>query len=77
MDRQIGSHAQYECPATDSYPRSLVTVDMGYAEFDEKRMKNMIRQSNRSREVFYGATKWSAKKAAVPFVKVGSGLETK
>jgi predicted RNA binding protein YcfA (HicA-like mRNA interferase family) len=66
-DRQGGSHAQYESVATDEYPRSIVTVDTAYPEFDEKRMKNMIRQSNRSREIFYGATKRSAKKAGVPF----------
>jgi predicted RNA binding protein YcfA (HicA-like mRNA interferase family) len=74
-DRQVGSHAQYECAATGEYPRSIVTVDMGYSEFDENRMKTMIRQSNRSREIFYGATKRSAKKAAVPFVKVESADE--
>ncbi len=69
-DRQSGSaHAQYECPKNDEYPRSLVTVDMAYSEFDDERIKNMIRQSNRSRERFYGATKRTARKASVPFFK--------
>jgi predicted RNA binding protein YcfA (HicA-like mRNA interferase family) len=68
-DRRDGSHAQWECPANDQHPRSIVTVDTSYREFDDGLMRSMIRQSNRSREVFYGATKRSAKKASVPFLK--------
>lgn len=74
-DRQDGSHAQWECPATEQYPRSVVTVDMAYREFDDDIMRSIIRQSNRSREVFYGATKRSAKKASVPFLKPTSSPE--
>jgi predicted RNA binding protein YcfA (HicA-like mRNA interferase family) len=68
--RQAGSHAQYECPRNDQYPRSIVTVDTAYREFDDQMMQNMIRQSNRSREAFYGATKRTARKASVPFLKL-------
>lgn len=67
LKRQEGSHAQYECPANAKYPRSLVTVDMAHKDFDEQLMRSMIRQSNRSRELFYGATKRTARKASVPF----------
>ena len=42
-----------------------VIVDTNYKEFDETRIKTMIRQSNRSREMFYGATKGTARKASV------------
>jgi predicted RNA binding protein YcfA (HicA-like mRNA interferase family) len=68
--RQEGSHAQYECPASAEHPRSLVTVDMARGDFDEQLMRSMIRQSNRSRERFYGATKRTARKASVPFVRL-------
>lgn len=67
--REDGSHAHFECPATNEYPRSVVTVDTGYSEFDESLIKGMIRQSNRSRELFYGATKRTAAKASVPFAR--------
>ena len=63
--REEGSHAHFEAPASESYPRSIVTVDTGYREFDETRIKTMIRQSNRPREMFYGATKGTARKAFV------------
>jgi predicted RNA binding protein YcfA (HicA-like mRNA interferase family) len=66
--RQEGSHAQYEHLADPKHPRSLVSVDMHYREFDDQMMRNMIRQSNRTREEFYGATKRSARRASVPFV---------
>lgn len=68
--RSEGSHAQYEHPATDKYPRSIVTVDTAYSEFDDSLIKSMIRQSNRSREMFYGATKRTARKAAVKFERI-------
>ena len=67
--REEGSHAHFEAKASNPYPRSIVTVDMGYREFDESRIKTMIRQSNRTREVFYGATKGTARKASVTFAK--------
>jgi predicted RNA binding protein YcfA (HicA-like mRNA interferase family) len=67
---EVGTHAQYECSKTSEYPRSVVTVDMGYREFDDGLIKNMIRQSNRSRELFYGATKRTASRASVPFLKL-------
>jgi len=70
--REEGSHAHYECQATGDLPRSIVTVDMGYREFDDSLIKSMIRQSNRTREAFYGATKRTASKAAVKFVKLGA-----
>jgi predicted RNA binding protein YcfA (HicA-like mRNA interferase family) len=65
---EVGTHAQYECQKTDEHPRSVVTVDMGYREFDDDLIKSMIRQSNRSRNEFYGATKRTAKRASVPFL---------
>jgi predicted RNA binding protein YcfA (HicA-like mRNA interferase family) len=70
--RQDGSHAHYEHAVAGVYPRSIVTVDMAYAEFDDGLIKSMIRQSNRSREMFYGATKRTARKASVPFLKLTS-----
>jgi predicted RNA binding protein YcfA (HicA-like mRNA interferase family) len=69
LAREEGSHAQYECLATAEYPRSIVTVDTGYSQFDESLIKSMIRQSNRSRAMFYGATKRTAMRASVEFVK--------
>jgi predicted RNA binding protein YcfA (HicA-like mRNA interferase family) len=68
---QEGSHRHYEYGADGVYPRSIVTVDMACKEFDDYLMKSMIRQSKRSREIFYGATKRSAKNASVPFIKIG------
>jgi predicted RNA binding protein YcfA (HicA-like mRNA interferase family) len=68
--RTQSSHEQYECPARDGYLRSIVTLDTNYREFDETRIKTMIRQSKRTREVFYGATKGTARKASVPHVKL-------
>jgi predicted RNA binding protein YcfA (HicA-like mRNA interferase family) len=59
--RQDGSHAHYEHAPAGEYPRSIVTVDMAYSEFSDDLIKSMIRQSNRSREVFYGATKRTAR----------------
>lgn len=38
-DRQDGSHEQHECPAIAEFPRSVVTVDVGYKEFDTKMMQ--------------------------------------
>ena len=76
-DRTESSHAQYECGARDGYPRSIVTVDTNYREFDESRIKTMIRHSNRPREVFYGATKGTARKAAVKFMKLTPSTDPK
>jgi predicted RNA binding protein YcfA (HicA-like mRNA interferase family) len=64
---QVGSHVQYERAADGKCPRSVVTVDLGVREFGDFLIKNMIEQSNRSREEFYGATKRTATRAAVPF----------
>jgi len=68
--REESSHAHFEATASRSYPRSIVTVDTGYREFDETRIKTMIRRSNRTREVFYGATKGTARKASVRHMKL-------
>lgn len=65
--RVESSHAHYEKDACPRYPRSVVTVDTNYKEFDESRIKNMIRQSNRTREDFYAATKSTARKASLSF----------
>jgi|SRR5580698_871044 predicted RNA binding protein YcfA (HicA-like mRNA interferase family) len=75
-DRHVGSHEQYVCEASEKYPRSIVTVDTSYPEFgDIKLMKSMIRQSNRTREEFYGATKKTAQKASVKFVKLSTSTD--
>ena len=72
---QEGFHAQYECPAARTFPRSVVSVDMACKDFDDFLMKSMIRQSNRSVAEFYGATKRSARKANVPFLRVAGSPE--
>lgn len=61
-DRQEGSHRHYELVASGKRPRSIVTVDMSVDSFDKFLIKSMIRQSNHSREDFYGATEKTAKK---------------
>jgi hypothetical protein len=53
----------------------VVTVDMQKQDFDDYLMKSMIRQSKRTVEEFYGATKRSARKASVPYLKVGVSPE--
>src|SRR5580704_15576301 len=63
--RQEGSHRHYERPADGLRPRSVVTVDMTEKEFDDFLIKSMIRQSNFTREQFYGATRRTARKASV------------
>ena len=68
--REESSHAHFEAAASGPYPRSIVTVDTGYREFDESRIKSMIRQSNRTCEMFYGATKSTARKASVQYAKL-------
>jgi predicted RNA binding protein YcfA (HicA-like mRNA interferase family) len=75
LRNQEGSHAQYGCPATEKYPKAVVTVDMQKQDFDDYLMKSMIRQSKRTVEEFYGATKRSARKASVPYLKVGVSPE--
>ena len=68
--RVESSHAHYERVACTRYPRSIVTVDTNYREFDESRIKTMIRQSNRTREEFYGSTRGTARKASVQVLKL-------
>lgn len=63
--RQEGSHRHYERQKDDTHPRSIVTVDMTVKEFDDFLIKSMVRQSNFTREQFYGATKRTAKRASV------------
>jgi predicted RNA binding protein YcfA (HicA-like mRNA interferase family) len=62
FDRQCGSHANYELAGSESKQRRVVTIDLHVREFDEDLIKSMIRQSGRSREEFYGATKRTAKR---------------
>ena len=73
--RQDGSHAQYEAAAGRGYQRSIVTVDTARREFDDYLIRSMIAQSNRSREMFYGATKRTARKASVPALKISTTNE--
>jgi predicted RNA binding protein YcfA (HicA-like mRNA interferase family) len=74
--RVESSHEHHERPACPLYPRSIVTVDTNYREFDESRIKTMIRQSNRTREEFYGATKGTARKASVQFLKLAPSVDS-
>jgi len=74
--REEGSHAQWLCERTDKYPRSIVTVDTGYSDFDSSLVKTMMRQSNRTREEFFGADKVTAKKASVKYLKQSMPLES-
>lgn|ERR1035441_7876959 len=64
---QTGSHAQYFRPARGKRRTALVSVDVGYKEFDDKLMHSMVRQSEFSRQEFYGATKHTARRACVAF----------
>lgn len=73
--RTHGSHSHYERAAMGKFPRSVVTVDDHYPECAENLIKNMIRQSNHSRDEFYGATKGTAQKCGVRMYVVPS-LET-
>jgi predicted RNA binding protein YcfA (HicA-like mRNA interferase family) len=65
---QVGSHAQYFKAASKDRKAALVTVDMHYREFDDDLMHSMIRQSGFDRKTFYGCTKYSARRASVPFI---------
>jgi predicted RNA binding protein YcfA (HicA-like mRNA interferase family) len=56
LNRQRGSHAHWERPAGDGRKRCVVTIDMAITTFHENLIKSMIRQSNFTREEFYGAT---------------------
>jgi predicted RNA binding protein YcfA (HicA-like mRNA interferase family) len=62
LKRQVGSHCIYELPGSSARLRSVVTVDMNESDFDKFLIKSMIRQSNHSREEFYGATERTRKK---------------
>ncbi len=56
-----GSHEQWVHDSVNGKPRH-VTVDSGYREFDDDRIKTMIAQSGLSREEFYGVTKAGRKR---------------
>ena len=62
FDRQGGSHRHYERLADEIRPRSIVTVDASVDTFSDDLMKSMIRQSNHTREEFYGATEKTRRK---------------
>lgn len=70
-----GSHRHYERVKDDSRPRSVVTVDLAEREFYDFLMKNMIRQSNFTRDEFYGATKRTARRASVKLFTVQTQAE--
>ena len=44
--RTQGGHSHYEREAMRKFPRSIVTVDDHYPEFDDDLIKKMIGQSN-------------------------------
>jgi predicted RNA binding protein YcfA (HicA-like mRNA interferase family) len=73
--RSDSSHEHWEHEKTNRHPRSIVTVDTNYAQFDVSRIKNMIRQSQHTREEFYGATRRTANKAGLRFVKPSTSSE--
>jgi predicted RNA binding protein YcfA (HicA-like mRNA interferase family) len=76
FDRQEGDHAQWERNPTPIDPqRRIVTVDRGCRDFDDTLIKSMISQSGETREAFYGATKRTAAKAGVRFVKSPKSAE--
>lgn len=64
---QTGSHAQYFRPAKGKRKRALVSVDIHYKDFDDKLIRSMVRQSEFTRQEFYGATKHTARRASVAF----------
>src|ERR1017187_1257065 len=72
---QEGSHCQYEREADGKRHRSVVTVDKAEREFGEFLLRSMVRQSNFSRDEFYGATKRTAVKAAVRFLRLGTSTK--
>jgi predicted RNA binding protein YcfA (HicA-like mRNA interferase family) len=53
---QVGSHRQYEKPASKKRKRAVVTVDVGHSQFSKGTMKRMIRQSGYSKEEFCSGT---------------------
>lgn len=65
---QTGSHAQYFRPADRKRKAALVSVDVHCKEFDHDLMHSMVRQSRFDRREFYGATKYTSRKACVPFI---------
>jgi predicted RNA binding protein YcfA (HicA-like mRNA interferase family) len=65
---QTGSHAQYLRPGDAARKTALVSVDVHYKEFDAGLMHLMVQQSKFSRKEFYGATKYTARRACVPFL---------
>jgi predicted RNA binding protein YcfA (HicA-like mRNA interferase family) len=65
LKHTVGDHRQYERLADAARKRSIVTVDIGIKEFGEFLLASMIRQSNFSRDEFYGATKKTARRAGV------------
>ena len=52
--RTQGAHAHYEREAGQKYPRSIVTIDEHYAEFDAGLIKSMIGQPRHTRDDTYG-----------------------
>lgn len=66
----VGSHAQYERPATVLMLRRVVTVDLAIREFAERLLRSMVSQSGFTCDQFYGATPKTAKRASVPLYVV-------
>jgi len=57
-------HPVWEKPADEHGPRRIVPLD-DYPEFEQKMIKNLIRQAGVTREKFYGATEKTARKAGI------------
>lgn len=76
-DRTEGSHSQWKRLARDGRPAAVITVDEHYKEIGDKLLKNIIQQSTFTREQFYGASKWTAKKIGIKFARCVEGPEAK
>jgi predicted RNA binding protein YcfA (HicA-like mRNA interferase family) len=76
LKRTHGDHAHYERLRSESDPlRRIVTVDTGAKDFSDTLVKSMIEQSGLGRSKFYGATKRTAAKAGVKFLRVSNEAE--
>jgi hypothetical protein len=62
-------------PTANDPQRRVVTVDTGVDEFDDTLLKSMIEQAGMTGDTFYGATKWTANKAQVRFVRTSAEPE--
>lgn len=70
---QVGSHAQYEKPASATHVRAVITVDMGYPRFSKEGMHRMIRQARVagfSKDEFCSGVTNKSVSAAIPIIPI-------